>query len=220
MITPDSLQTTLGWRASSRELALPRLDQPVLDAGLADVVEHELHLGAAPRELDREHQTPVLEADVEGQSVLGEEAQPIEEIRGKADARIGLALDQPPDAAQGAILQQPLQIGLHRGALLQRRVGDHPRQPRILVGQLLHPGRLREMQPLVDRDLREHQPVDHDLGAAAVEVAEVVTPVDLGHPLQPAVAQPARVVEMDVAVDDREAWHAPLLCRPCMATGC
>ena len=95
------------------------------------------------------------------------------------------------------------------GPFLDRRMGDHALQPRILVGQLLDEGRLLEMQAGIDPDLGEDNLLDLDRPARLVEVLEEVGPVDLRPGLQPAVAQPLDVIEMDVAVDDRKSGHYP-----------
>src|SRR5262252_9345464 len=51
-------------------LAPPRFAQAVLDAGLADVVEHERHVRTAPCQLETEDERPMLHADIEAQAVL------------------------------------------------------------------------------------------------------------------------------------------------------
>ena len=122
----------------------------------------------------------------------------------------GLGLDQPPDAAQAAILGEPVQVGLDRRTLLERGMRDHPGQARVDVGETLHPGGLGEVQSGVDRDLGEHQLVDLHLRPAAIEVGQVEATVNFRDLAQPAIAQPGRVVEMDVAVDDGEVRHGPL----------
>ena len=89
-------------------------------------------------------------------------------------------------------------------------MGNHAGQAGIGVGQGLDPGRLGEVQARVDRDLGEYQSVDLHVRPAAIEIGQVVASVDPGDATQPAIAQPGRVVEMDMAVDDGEVRHGPL----------
>ena len=149
----------------------------------------------------------MLDADVEGQIAGGQQAQPLQEGRLQAEALVGLGLDQSPDAAHRPILGQPVEIGLDRGTLLQRRVDDHPGEAGVAIGQSLDPRRLGKVQARIDGDLGEDQLVDLDRRSTAIEVGQIVTTVDLGHTAEPAIAQPGRVVEVDVAVDDRKARH-------------
>ena len=106
---------------------------------------------------------------------------------------------------------QLLEVGGDRGAFLDRCVRHHADQPPVGIGQLLHPGSLVDVLARIDPDLGEHDLVDLDLRPATVEVAEIVALVDLRHALQPGVAEMARVVEVDVAVDDRKARHVASL---------
>ena len=139
-----------------------------------------------------------------------EQAQRFQEGGAQAEAVVRLGLDQPPDAAQAAILGEPVQVGLDRRTLLERGMRDHPGQARVDVGETLHPCGLGEVQSGVDGDLGEHQLVDLHLRPAAIEVGQVEATVNFRDLAQPAIAQPSRVIEMDVAVDDGEVRHGPL----------
>ena len=130
---------------------------PALIAGLADVVEHEAHLGALLHHLDDVRQMMVEDADVEREVVRGEQLQAGDEVRLDAEVRVGLVLDQPADAAQGPVLAELVDLRRDRRTPLERQRGDHALQRRLALRKLLDPRRLGEMLRIVDVDLGEDE---------------------------------------------------------------
>ena len=105
------------------------------------------------------------------------------------------------------MLFQRQEIGLDGRALFERRVGHHAGKASILVGQSLDEGGLFEVQARIDGNFGEHDLVDLDAPARPVEILEKRGALQLRRAVEPAVAKAADVVEMDVAVDDREVRH-------------
>ena len=185
------------------------------DIRLADMVEDEGHLRAAPRELDRVGERPVLDADIEGEAVLRQKLDGFEEGRLETEGGVALGLDEPPDAAQDAVLLQGEEVGLDRLSVFERRMGDHAGEPRIAVRKPLDEACFLEMQAGIDGDFREHDLVDLDSAARAIEILEERSALQLRRAIEPAVAKAIYVIEMDMAVDDREVRHLVLL-RSCI----
>ena len=149
----------------------------------------------------------MLDANIEGEAVLRQKLHGFEEARLDAEGGVALGLDEPPDAAQDAVLLQRQEIGLDRRAFLERRMGDHAGEPSILVGQSLDEGGLLEMQAGIDGDFGEHDLVDLDAPARPVEILEKRGALQLRRAVEPAVAKAVDVIEMHMAVDDREVRH-------------
>ena len=166
------------------------------------------HLRAAPRQLDAEHERPVLHADVEGEAVLAHQLHAGDEVGLQAEGRVGLDLDQPADAAQALELLEGDEVGSR-----WRR----PSRPAAWATMPQSRGSASAISWTKAaswrcRPLSTHTSANTSLSTVTLpralsKSARQIGAVDLRHVLQPAIAQPLHVVEMHMAVDDRKIRH-------------
>ena len=183
------------------------IDHAGLDRRLADMVEHEADLGTVSDHLDHLGQLMVKDADVEGKIVRSQKLQTLEEAGGNAEIGIGLVLDEPPDGTQDPVPAKLLELGRDRPAALERQCRDHSGEPWIGGGKTRDPPRLGEMLGKIDIDLDEDEPVDHHRARRRCEVAGQNPAIERGRVRGPRVAEPLRIAQVNVTVDDREIRH-------------
>ncbi len=147
------------------------------------------------------------DADVEHQVIRGKQLQPLDELRPDAEVGVGLVLDQPPDAAQNFVLPELVEFTFDGLAAFERQRGHHASEARVRFREAIDPFRLREVLRKIDIDLDEHEPVDLDRRRCSGEVLGQDLAVERRCVLCPGIAEPFRVGEMDVAVDDRVIGH-------------
>ena len=97
-----NLAMDIGQRRKFLQLLPPGIGNAGLDRRLADMIEHEAHLGALLHHLDRIRQVMVEDADVEDEIMRRQQLQRLDEIGLDAEIRIGLVLDQAAHAAQSS----------------------------------------------------------------------------------------------------------------------
>src|SRR5262249_18308389 len=117
----------------------PGIEDSGLDSRLADMVEHEAHLGTLAYHPNRIRHLMVQDADVESEGMPREELEAVDEIGANAEIWIGLVLDQTPDGAQDLVLTQTVEIGFDRLAALKRKCRHHAGEPLVGPGQVRDP---------------------------------------------------------------------------------
>ena len=122
----------------------PRLQQPGLDVGLAEVIEDEAGAGAGRDKPPDGGQLVVPAAHVEAQARCAEGAHAGDELRSRAEIRVDLALDQMADAANERVLLQPSDRRQRGGTGVDRNFCDDARKARLSGGELRDPFYLRE----------------------------------------------------------------------------
>ena len=120
-----NLAMDVALRCERLDVPAPGLGQPGLDAGLADVVEHEADVRALPDHLDHVGQMVVEDADVEAEVVRRQQLEAGDEVGLDAEIGIGLGLDEPPHRAQDLVPAKPIEFGLDGVAVLERKCRDH-----------------------------------------------------------------------------------------------
>ncbi len=171
------------------------------------MIENEADLGALAHQRDRILELPVLDADVEAQIEARQELHRLDEARLEAEAGLRLDLDQAANAAGDAVGGELFEIRRDRGAVLERGGGDHALDPPVPRREPIDERRFLEVLAGIRPDLDEHDPLDLDRPALAIELGQQPSLIERRLALDPAVADDAGIVEVDVAVDDRKVGH-------------
>ena len=200
------LAVDIGHFRQGLELVLPRVEDPVPDVRLADMVQDEGDFGALPHEFDRIRQLRVEDADIEGESARGQQPDPFDEFRLQTEVGV-LGLQQAADALDQRNPGQGLEIYVNRCAQFERRVGHDPTDPPVLPGKTGHPFRFLNVLAGVTFALHEDHLLHPDLPAGLAVFLQPVPLVQQGNIVQPAVPQVVRVPEMYVGVYNGEVQH-------------
>ena len=149
----------------------------------------------------------MVHADVETQIEVREQAHARDEVGPQAKRVVRLVLDQAADAADALVRCELLEIRPDRGPALKRRVGNQRSDARVGAREPVDIRRLLEILPGIDVDLDPHQRLKRDGAARGIEMRHEVLPIERRPGTHPCVADHARVVEVDVRIDDREIGH-------------
>jgi hypothetical protein len=146
----------------------------------------------------------VVDADIKGQVAWRKELEPGNE--GGLDAEIGiwLRLDEAADGPQYFVLAESVQIALDRSAAFEWKGGDHALEPGIALRLLDDPSSFVEILTFIDIDLDKNKLIDAYGRRRRGQVFGQDEPFQLRRACCPGIAEPLRVAEMDVAIDDRE----------------
>jgi hypothetical protein len=102
------------------------------------------------------------------------------------------------------VLAESVQVALDRSAAFEWKGGDHALEPGIALRLLDDPGGLVEILALIDVDLDENKPIHAYGRSRRGQVFGQDQPFQLRRACCPGIAEPLRVAEMDVAIDNRE----------------
>ena len=180
------------------------------DRRFADVIEHEADLGATTHQLDGVGQLKMLHADIETEVVLGEQLHAFDEARLQAEIDVRFELDQPADRLHVFHCRKLGQCAFYPSTFLQCHGRNDAPQLRNRFEQSGDPLRLGHLMRLIDPDLHEYDLIDGGLADGGTKIGRQMGPVELRDVVHPRIGEPARVVEMNVSVNDRNAYHPSL----------
>ena len=177
------------------------------------MIENELDIGALRDHFDGVGHLWVMDANVEVQSILGQQLHAAQEIRAQAKVDIWFKLNDAADALDTRIGGQLLQRRTGGLAQFQRRPRDDSLQPAVPLRQAIDPiGFFLELGE-GHLCLQEDHFLYYDGSAGAVIVFQQVGLVEQGNVIQPGIAQTLRIPNVEVRINYWEVQH-PFF--PCM----
>ena len=159
------LAADIGHFRQGLQFVLPRVENLVLDVGLADMIQDEGDIGALPDEFDGVRQLRVEDADIEGQPVRRQQADAFNKPGLKAEISV-LGLQQAADALDQGNGGQGLEIFVGHRAPFERGVGHDPADPAVLPGETGYPFRFLDVLARVAFALHEDHLLHLDLSAS------------------------------------------------------
>ena len=173
----------------------PRDEQAGANAGLAGMIENELHPGAVADQFDHRRQHGMFAADVETQAGGGQFTDAADEFRPGAVVGICLVLEMMPDTADKRMLAEHGDVSGGLRAVIHRGFGNDAADARFRGGELLDPFQFLEPWRAA---FDENNFVGQMPGSFPEQVLRRVPVPDRGHFMKPGVRQQRPVPKMHV----------------------